>query len=75
LRRHLYIMGLSNNPTCRKCGTGRKPQSTFCVSVRPWFYSDIHIWVHSFWTLRISGNYIKGPSGTLLKEQGSFNLV
>ena len=21
LRRHLYIMGLSNNPTCRKCGT------------------------------------------------------
>jgi hypothetical protein len=21
LRRHLYLMGLSNNPTCRKCGT------------------------------------------------------
>jgi len=21
LRRHLYIIGLSNNPTCRKCGT------------------------------------------------------
>jgi hypothetical protein len=21
LRRQLYIMGLSNNPTCRKCGT------------------------------------------------------
>jgi len=21
LRRHLYITGLSNNPTCRKCGT------------------------------------------------------
>ena len=21
LRRHLYIMGLSSNPTCRKCGT------------------------------------------------------
>ena len=21
LRRHLYIMGLSNNPSCRKCGT------------------------------------------------------
>jgi hypothetical protein len=27
LRRHLYIMGLSNNLTCRKCGTGRKPQN------------------------------------------------
>jgi predicted Zn-ribbon and HTH transcriptional regulator len=21
LRKHLYVMGLSNNPTCRKCGT------------------------------------------------------
>ena len=21
LRRHLYVMGLSSNPTCRKCGT------------------------------------------------------
>jgi len=21
LRRHLYLMGLSNNPICRKCGT------------------------------------------------------
>ena len=21
LRRHLYVIGLSNNPTCRKCGT------------------------------------------------------
>jgi hypothetical protein len=21
----------------------RKPQSTFCVSVRPWLHSDIHI--------------------------------
>ena len=29
LRIHLYIMGLSNNPTCRKCGTVEKPQSTF----------------------------------------------
>ena len=24
LRRHLYIMGLSNNPICRKCGTGEE---------------------------------------------------
>jgi len=31
----------------------RKPQSTFCVSVRPWLHSDIHIWVPSYWTLRI----------------------
>ena len=33
----------------------RKPQSTFCVSVRPWSHSDIHIWVPSFWIRRILG--------------------
>jgi hypothetical protein len=25
LRTHLYIVGLSNNPTCRKCGTEEEP--------------------------------------------------
>jgi hypothetical protein len=34
----------------------RKPQSTFCVSVRPWLHSDIHSWVPSFWALRIFKN-------------------
>jgi hypothetical protein len=53
----------------------RKPQSTFCVSVRPWLHSDIHIWVPSFWNLRILENKVQGPSGTLLKEQGFSNLV
>jgi len=24
LRRHLHVMGLSNNPTCRKCGNGEE---------------------------------------------------
>ena len=56
LRRHPHIMGLSNNPTCRKCGTEEEPQTTFCVSVRPWPHSYIHIWVPSFWTQRILGN-------------------
>jgi hypothetical protein len=34
----------------------RKSQCIFCVSVRPWLQSDIHIWVPSFWNLRISVN-------------------
>jgi len=34
LSRHLYVMGFSSNPTCRKCGT--------CLSVRAWPYSDMH---------------------------------
>ena len=41
-------MGLSNNPTCRNVVLRRKPQSTFCVSVRPWLHSGIHICVPSF---------------------------
>ena len=45
------------------------------MSVRPWPHSDIHIWIPSFLTLRTLGDYVLGPSGTLLKEQGSFNLV
>ena len=33
-----------------------KPQSTFCVSVKPCLHSDIHVWVPSFRTLRIVEN-------------------
>ena len=33
-----------------------KLQSTFCVSVRSWLHSGIHIWVPSFWKLRILEN-------------------
>jgi len=56
LRRHLYKMGLSNNSTVGYVLLRWKPHSAFCVSVRPWLHSDIHIWVPSFWTLRMSGN-------------------
>jgi len=33
----------------------RKPQSTFCVSVRSWRHSAIYIWVPSFWALETLG--------------------
>jgi hypothetical protein len=41
-------MGVSNNPSVGNVALKRKPQSTFCVSVRPWAHSSIHIWVPSF---------------------------
>ena len=75
LRRHLYIMGLIIAPLVGNVVLRRKPQSTFCLSVRPSLHSDIHICVRSFWTLKISGNLVEGPSGTLIMEQGSSNLV
>ena len=55
LRRHLYTMGLIDSPWCRRCEQGRKPQLTFCVSVKPWRHSDVTLWVHFSWTLRMSG--------------------
>ena len=48
LRLHLYVMGLSDNPICRKCSTEEEISVHVlceCETVDP-----------SFWTLRISGN-------------------
>ena len=77
LRRQLYVMGLSSNSSCRKCGrpAEEEPQPTSCVRVRPWLHSDMHIWVPSFCTMRILWIWLYGPSRTLAKEQVSFNLV
>jgi len=35
LRRHLHVMELSNNPTCRKCGTEEETSVHILTSVRP----------------------------------------
>ena len=43
LRRHLYVMGLSNNSICRKYGTQGEFQLMFCVRVRRWLHSDTHV--------------------------------
>jgi hypothetical protein len=53
LRRHLYVMGLSNNPICRKYGT-EEETSVHVLCECEDLASLIRIWVSSFWTLRIS---------------------
>jgi len=68
-------VGLIKTPPVGNAALRRKPHSTFYVNVRPWLHSGIHIWVPSFWTWRTLGNRIWRPSGTLLKEQGSLNVV
>jgi hypothetical protein len=35
LRRHLYLMMLTDSPVCRKCGAMMTTMSTFSVGVRP----------------------------------------
>jgi hypothetical protein len=61
-------------PCVGSAGQRRRPQLMFCVSVKLWRHSDTLIWVPSFWTLRMSENYVWGRSGTLLQRQGSYDL-
>jgi len=51
-----------------------KPLPTFFVSVKLWLHSDMRIWApyESQRTLRIA---VWGPSGALLKEQGSHKSI
>jgi len=75
LRRHLYIMGLSNNPTCRKCGTGEETSVHIlceCEALASLRYTHLGSFVLDPEDVRKLG---MGASGTLLKEKGSFNLV
>ena len=43
LRKLLYVMGLSNNPICRKCVTEEETSVCVLCCVRPWLHSDTHI--------------------------------
>jgi len=52
LRRHLHLMGLINNLSAVGVVQKKKPQSTFCVSVKLWLHSDMH-----------SGFLLLGPRG------------
>jgi hypothetical protein len=52
LRRHLYVMGLSSNSVCRKCSTEEETSIHVLCECKT-SHSDTHIWVPSFWTLRM----------------------
>jgi len=47
LRRHLYVMGLSNNPTCRKCGTDEETSVHILCECEA-LASLRHKYLHSF---------------------------
>jgi uncharacterized ubiquitin-like protein YukD len=63
LRRHLYLMELTSSTYVGSVEQKKKPQSTFCVSVKLWLHSDMHNWVSSSWTQRMLRVYVCGPSG------------
>jgi len=66
-----HVLGLSNNPTCRKCGTEEETSVHILCECE----ALASLWAPSFWNLRTLGKKLWGPSGTLLKEQGSYSLV
>jgi hypothetical protein len=52
-----------------------KPLPTFFASVKLWLLSDMRIWAPSSWsqtTLRVKA---WGPSGSLVKQQGSHKSI
>jgi hypothetical protein len=75
LRRHLYVMGLSNNPTCRKCGTEEEAsEHILCeflalASLRHAHLGSFFLDAEDIRKLSIGATWNFG------KEQGSFNLV
>jgi hypothetical protein len=75
LRRHLHIMGLCDSPICRKCGTGEE-SSVHILCECEALASLRHTYLGSLFLdpedIRVLG---VGPSGTLLKEQDSYNQV
>jgi hypothetical protein len=46
LRRHFYLIGLTNSPYVEGAGQRKKSQPTF-MRVQLWLHSDIHIWAPS----------------------------
>jgi hypothetical protein len=68
-------MGLSNDPICRKCGTEEEtPVHVLCACEA--LAALTHSYLGSFFLdSEDITKLILGPSGTLLGEQGSSNLV
>ena len=66
LRRHLHVMGLSNDPACRKCGT--EEETSVHILCQCEALASLNIWVPFFLdpeNIRVLGvgaiwNFIKG---------------
>ena len=75
LRRRLHLMGLSDSQLCRRSEAEDKTSPTFLLSVTLWFHSDMRIWAPSSWSQRTIRVNVWGPSGTLVKQQGSHKSI
>ena len=76
LRRHLYLLGLSNSPLCRWCEAGEETSAHVLCECEA-LASRRHAYLGPFF---LEPRYIKnlnlgGPSGTATKLQGSHDTI
>jgi len=74
LRRHLHVMGLNDNPICRKRDNEEETSAHILCECEA-LASLRHTYLGSSFFWRTLRCWVWRPSGTLLKEQGSYNLV
>ena len=70
-----YLMGLNISPYAVGEEQRKKPQPTFCVSMKLWPHPDIRIWAFFLWTQRMLKISRVGQSGNLIKEQDSYEFL
>jgi hypothetical protein len=74
LRRHLYLLGLSNSPLCRWCEAGEETSAHVLCECEA-LASRRHAYLGSFWSQEILRILTWGPSGTTARLQGSHDSI
>ena len=75
LRRHLSLMRLTNNPSCRRCGTEEETSAHILCECEE-LPSLRHAYLgSSFLDPEDIKSLSLGPTGTVVKEQDSLDLV
>jgi len=75
LRRHFHLMGLTNNPLCRRCGVEDETSGHILCECEA-LTSLKHAYLGSFFLVAEDFKCLSlEPSGTLAKEQGSPPLI
>jgi len=74
LRRHLHLIGLSDNPLCRRCGAEDETSAHMLCECEA-LASLRHVYLGYLLEPEDIESISLGPSGTLSKQQGSHELI
>ena len=70
LRRHFYLMGLTNSLFVGGMEQRKKPQPMFCVTAKLWLHSYTHVWAPFFWTQRMFKSLSQWVNQNFCKDTG-----